>query len=447
MSKADRTDSESFIGHAVQTGLVRVLTTAIGFGATIINARWLGVEGVGVLALLLLLTDFSFRYGHLGFGSSFAYFVARGEDTGRRCLRIAIPVTLASSVICVITILALWRLDFSPWQHISTDLLYLCLPGIPLLMLLNFLQRILSGELLIEKINIGNVLKTVVYVLLLIALVIHLELGIAGALLATIVSDLIVCVYLIVELRRSEQWAAASTEGPIDAVPGILKFWRYGRWNYVLMLLGFFTENLPMILLQSLTMDHHGVGLFSRARALGKLLRSVVQPFSQVLFPYTAASGSGEATRRTSALCRNTLMILLPVVIVLSLFIEQIIRLVYGVEFVPAAMIFYALTPGILIWPIDYFLGVHLAASGRPAMVLATSVFSVTAAALISYFLIPIYGAVGAGMSFSIIFVLETFCRTWTYTHQTEATWSEVILPQRSDLAHYRRLLGMITRR
>jgi O-antigen/teichoic acid export membrane protein len=110
-------------------------------------------------------------------------------------------------------------------------------------------------------------------------------------------------------------------------------------------------------------------------------------------------------------------------------------------------MIFYALTPGILIWPIDYFLGVHLAASGRPAMVLATSVFSVTAAALISYFLIPIYGAVGAGMSFSMIFVLETFCRTWTYTHQTEATWSEVILPQRSDLAHYRRLLGMITRR
>ena len=103
--------------------------------------------------------------------------------------------------------------------------------------------------------------------------------------------------------------------------------------------------------------------------------------------------------------------------------------------------------PGILAWPIDYYLGIHLAASGRPAIVLVTSVFSVAAAALFSYFLIPLYGAVGAGMSFSSIFVLETICRTVTYTVQTEAKWTEVVLPQRSDLVHYRRLIGAITHR
>ncbi|MHC4772879.1 MAG: hypothetical protein ACYS8S_04745, partial [Planctomycetota bacterium] len=50
----------------------------------VINARWLGPEGVGVYVLLGLIPTITFRFGNLGFGSAFSFFLAKGQITAKK---------------------------------------------------------------------------------------------------------------------------------------------------------------------------------------------------------------------------------------------------------------------------------------------------------------------------------------------------------------------------
>ncbi|MCK4784921.1 MAG: hypothetical protein KAV87_14305, partial [Desulfobacteraceae bacterium] len=54
---------------------------------------------------------------------------------------------------------------------------------------------------------------------------------------------------------------------------------------------------------------------------------------------------------------------------------------------------------------------------------------------------IPRYGAVGAGLSVSIIYTVWTLLRLVVYVRITGASFSEILFPRRSDLAYGVRVL------
>lgn len=149
----------SFAKFTIQTFVVRIFSMATMLIGGIINARWLGVEGVGILVLLTLIPNFSFHYGNLGFGSAIAYFIARKKISTQRSLKIVWLIGSMMSVLSGIIMLAIWRLDFSPLNDISPSLIYLYLPTIPLIFFINYMQRILSGELRITETNMAFCLE------------------------------------------------------------------------------------------------------------------------------------------------------------------------------------------------------------------------------------------------------------------------------------------------
>lgn len=102
----------SFAKFTIQTSMVRVLSIIIGLVAGIINARWLGVEGVGILVLLSLIPNFSFYYGNLGFGSSMAYFLAKKKYSAWINFNIAIAIGSVMSIACVLILFRYGNLTF-----------------------------------------------------------------------------------------------------------------------------------------------------------------------------------------------------------------------------------------------------------------------------------------------------------------------------------------------
>lgn len=422
----------------------------LGLPSGIICARWLGPEGVGILALLVLVKSFAFRYGNLGFGSSFAYFLAAKKISAYRIRGIVWFISTVVSVLSVIVLLAVWRCDFSPWRDIQTELFYLSLLSVFLHFFINFHQRILSGELRITAMNFANIISTVSSISYLVILVVVLKLGILGAIISVVLSDLTTFIYQILLSAKGNVEIVEITENNKASKPNakgglVASLWRYGRWNYLAMFSAFFIEELPLILLKTFSGNNVSVGLFSKARGLGRRSRIVADPVAQVLFPFTAASEKELATKRTNILCRNSLMVTALFVSVMTLLVKPIIVFLYGEQFLSSGDIFYALVPGIALWPLGRFLGTHVRGSGKSKVMSFMSLITLAVAIPICWCLIPRYGAIGAGLSVSAIYVARVVLHLLVYKRITATRISEVLFPRRTDFVYYQHLQKMIS--
>ncbi len=432
----------SFFRDSVQTFVVRLSIIFISMIGGIVNARWLGPEGIGVLALVLLLQSFAFRFGNLGFGSSCAYFIARGQASSRDVLKVAVGLSVVMSLLSCVILLAVRTESFSPWQSLPPQLFFMGLLTIFPLFVSNLLKRILSGQLKISAMNNSEIVKTAAHLPALILLVVVLEAGIPGAIAAIIFSHSIGMVYLFVCVLAKEASPAESKE-KLKRKQLFLEMWRYGRWNYLIMFLNFYLEELPLIILSTF-FGKDLVGVFALGRNLKNRFRILPESFSKVLFPYSAASEDAGAARRTNILCRNFVVIGAAMGGLFALIIEPFIVIVYGESFLPTVPVFYTLIPVIILWPISQFLTVHIAALGAPRAVFFYRLSVLPGCALCSYLLIPTYGAVGTGLSMSATYLMLAGVCIYAYRSATGSSVAEILIPQKSDLVFYRKIASKI---
>jgi O-antigen/teichoic acid export membrane protein len=96
---------------------------------------------------------------------------------------------------------------------------------------------------------------------------------------------------------------------------------------------------------------------------------------------------------------------------------------------------------------VGHFLGVSVAAAGRPQVTLIASVGTIPLALLSCLLLIPEYGAAGAGISFSVISIGHTLLRLAGYVKVSGCSIKETLLPTHRDLAYYRHAAMLVRSR
>ena len=101
------------------------------------------------------------------------------------------------------------------------------------------------------------------------------------------------------------------------------------------------------------------------------------------------------------------------------------------------------MAPAVVLWPLGNFLGIHVAASGKPSWVFLASLGSLALAPGICWYMITRYGAVGSGLSVSMIYAAWTFFRMLAYRRATGAGFADLLVPCRADWVYYRRLMGI----
>lgn len=432
----------AFFKDSVRTTAVRISCIFINVIAGIINARWLGPEGVGILVLFVLVKSFSFRFGNLGFGSGFAFFIARKMASSNTALRMAFIISLVMSSISCVLVLLIWKQPFSPWREIAPNIFYMSFFTIFPFFMIDFLQRILSGQLRIKAINISELLRSLSYLFILILFVIIFDLGILGAVLSILVSQLIILVYLLSRFRKKDELPDVRND-KLNQRKLFLEIWRYGRWNYSIMFANFYLEEFPTIFL-TYFYPSRIIGYFAIGRGLMDRVKILPDSFSQILFPFTAASEKDHAVNRTNMLCRNFFILSIGVIIVLAFLAKPLITILYGEAFIPAVYVFYAFMPAILFWPFSRFLGIHIAASGNPKKVFWICLISLVASLAGCALLIPRYGAIGAGLSLSATHLILTVLMIYAYIQFENTNLSEILIIKRTDLDYYKKLLTKI---
>jgi O-antigen/teichoic acid export membrane protein len=206
----------------------------------------------------------------------------------------------------------------------------------------------------------------------------------------------------------------------VFVAPGVFWLRPYGRplrpdgsalWPYLRFGLGFFLANVLVVLLyrsgpvllEVLTRDTVAVGYFGLALSLYMLLITIIGQYLTAFVPTLALlvtrGQMAEARRRLEQVIHHGTLVMGGLLIGLGLLIGPLAPLLFGADFGPVGRLFLWLSLALPLQPLVSAGRGAAAAFGQPRVALLAMTIGLAGGLAAGLFLIPIHGAVGAGLS------------------------------------------------
>ena len=427
----------------------QIISFVCGIVTSIILARWLGPDRRGILAIVLLLPALLNGLLASGFGVSISYFIASGkwkkEVIVSRALGIALilllPMLMAGS--CVL-VFHEYTLPDAPLRLLSISLVLL-----PIQLLGMCFQAIMSGKIAFREKMYFNMFAAPASCLLTALLVVGLNLGIAGALFATLGSAAL-------SVTLSSYFSARLLgKKNFWVLPSIDRAWlgdafSFGLVSHIANVAGFLNYRVDLLLINFL-LGSSSVGIYVVAVGISEKLWLLVSNVAGVLFP-TSAQGaknnSGAMAEFTARLSSILLMLLLVFATGLALIATPLVSWIFGIKFEQSGLLIVFLLPGITAMGYTKILASYIAGIGKPGVNALASSVGVVVNVVVNLMLIPWLGIYGAAIATSISYTIVTVIVYLSFLRITGIDWQSPIIPSSGDLRIvYSKLLGLLNYR
>lgn len=403
----------------------RVVVQVAGFVTGVIVARMLGVEGRGLIAAILFAPQLVLTLCAGGIGNAAAFHMAQKTWDVSEIVETLLMLALFSSLIGMAVslgwILLAWETSYTFWLVASAVLI------VPGTVFYNYVagvflgyQRIPTYAIMSWGPGIGKFLLTILFVVI-------LGFGAAGAVGAIAGSALLVAGTLLYKLSRIHsirpRW---NKDVARDLVTSGFSF----TTVFFLMIL-IYRANVVLI-------QRYGsieeLGIYSVGSMLAELLWQVPAVLSALIFAKSAAAKDGrDFAEKVARLARLTLLLGVTVSVVIAVIIPYFVVLAYGREFAASADIVRALLPGTVAIMVFKILRQDLTGRGRPWVALWVVLPMLCAILVAGRFVIPVYGAIGAAYTMSIVYIIGTIGLIGIYARHVGISVLTVVTYRRRD--------------
>lgn len=389
--------ASDFVRSVGETVSTRVVGLVLGLVFSVAVARALGPEGRGLLAVATTLTGLGMQFANMGLHAANTYLVARDRGTLRGLLGNSLVVGLILGLVPVLVIGAV-ELAAPSAILIRGPLLALALVGIPVGLVVMFLQNLLLG---VHEIRTYNAMELVVRLFNLAATGVLLVLGAATPVSFAALGVAGNAGILAWSLRRLTSVAGG---GPLVDRTLVRRQLSFGLRAYVAALFSFLVIRADVMMVQYYQ-GAAATGLYSLAVTMVDLLYLTPVVVGTLLFPRLAALAS-PAARWAEA--RRVALGVAGFMAVVGGFAALVARpavgLLYGVPFEPSVPAFLWLLPGIVVLSVNTIFQNFFAAQGMPWV----AVYSPAVATLINFplnaVLIPRMGIRGAALASTVAY-------------------------------------------
>lgn len=420
------------LSAGLHTFTASLVSIPIGFLTSVVIARTLGPSSKGVFDLAV--TSASLLALILGFAmpAGITYAVARGRAAPRRVLRLVLAVGVGQAVLGYLLISIADRIPAlaALLPSSGSTAIQVLVPLLAAAVAVGTsLKAILLGR---ERFAVANWVDVAGRLLALggvvLVAVIMREAGLTpeAVIAVSLVTAIVTAVVFGIEGVRG-----TPRGGPLAIAQGI----RIAVPSYAANILQFLNYRLDLFLVAAFRTTTE-VGLYALAASLAQLLWLVSNAMATVLFPRVASDdeAAGVALDRTAFFSRFSLASTLVLGMLLAVIADPFLRIVYGAEYVPAAVPIWLLLPGIVAFAPVNVLAAHLAGAGRPEVNLAVSGASLVVTVALDLLLIPPFGMAGAAVASSIAYVTAAVVIVVLYCRFVRRSARSVLVPTRSDV-------------
>jgi len=165
-----------------------------------------------------------------------------------------------------------------------------------------------------------------------------------------------------------------------------------GNERYLgVMILGYFTGK-------------DAVAYYKIASTVASTMNKVVDPLYEAIYPelvkFTSSNAIKDFKKMISKTTKSLVLIIAPITVVIIIFAEPIIRIIFGNEYMPATNALRILAVAVLIVRFTFWINPALLAMTRPGLRTVLEVIATSAYLILMFALVPSYSYVGAAFAF-----------------------------------------------
>jgi len=440
---APESHARAVFRHSVMTFGTRIGIVLVNIPTSILVARLLGTEGQGTYASAIIFPSMFASIGILGMDAAHTYLLSGRRATLGQVNGQALRLLVFLSVFITAAYLIFIRFYEGAAEPALAEVLTLAALVIPVLLAKFFAVALLLGLGRIKWFNLGNALQAMLLLGFMCVNLFVFRGGPRGALIAYVLSELVVVALAILVARREAAGAPLVETPP----PGLFRrSFVYGVQGHAGNVLNQFTYRFDMFLVLSMV-GLASQGLYSISVVLAEKLSHIPQSVQVVLFPKLSSLPPEEADRLTPRVLRNSLFLTFLAGVLLYLVSRPVLLLFYGTEYLPALRAFQILLPGIVMLSISKILSGDF--SGRDKRLYHTVAsgagFGVNLALCLLW--IPRHGIEGAAWASTVAYSLQSVFMLWFFRGFSGAGLAESLFVRGEDFRAYGELARRLLRR
>lgn len=424
---------ENMLKDSTFTLLTQGLMFVLSLLASVVIARALGPSLKGAYSIFVLTLSLASMLVTFGLGASVVYLGAQEVKRLPRLAGNGLAAALGTGLLGIIVVEAAILTPF--FRHyllengLNTRLLQTGILILPVLQMQAYLVEILRAGGDIKRYNLARLARVVLNLGGVIVWVWAWPQGVTGAITAWLGAVLISAVLTV-------WWALQLCHYHLAWDRALFRqMLRFGLKLYPGNIMQFLNYRLDVFIVGFL-LGPREVGLYVTATALAERLWDIPHALRTVLLQRVAASKEKEsANQLTAQTVRVTLALVGMISLLLAFVAYPLIRLLYGLAFLPSAPLLIILLPGIVLLSVGKLLATHLSGQGRPEVGTYAAATALLATVSLDFLLIPPYGLTGAAIASAISYTISAIMLFSIFLYYSKMRAGEVLFIRQRDIS------------
>jgi len=395
-----RTRPGRFTENVARTLVAQGIYLVLSLVTYAILVRRLGASGKGMMDLAMLVPRILGLVLSLGIGVANIYFIGTRRYALARLASNSISLALLTggAGLALIAVFLATDLPARLLPGVPAWLIALAALGLPIVITTTYFNGILQGLYRIATLNLLLVFQGIATLVLTLLLVSWLDLGLPGAVAASLSGLAVPVIAAAVVLRRLEvslrpRWDAEVSRQTVS----------FGMRSHVGNVMQSLNYRLDSFLVNGFCGPAQ-VGIYGVAVRLAEMLWYLPDAVSFVILPKAARTDPGEMNRFTPRAFRITLAVTAVAALGLLLVGRPLIAWIFSEEFSPAYRPMIALLPGVVLLGGSKVLSNEMAGRGYPHYFSWICGIALFFTVVFDLALIPQHGILGAAIASSVAY-------------------------------------------
>lgn len=415
----------SFVNDVLRVGGAKILIICLGLATSIITARYIGPEGNGIIAALLVYPSLFMTVGSLGVRQSTTYFLGKGVYTESE-------IKIAITQIWMFTTIFSMVVSFTLIKYFSkigdnTLLVFLAIIPIPFSLFNTYNSGIFLGKNDIKAFNKINWIPPLIVFLGTLVFVVGIKLNVAGAMIAGIGGPLIIAIMLLFKNNFIKEFQLKINWTIIKSMLSL------GIIYAIALLVINLNYKVDIIILEKLSTPFE-MGIYSKGSTITQYLWQIPMLFSTIVFARSSVSKNDRLfSYKVAQLLRVSFLMIFLATIILFVFSNLIIIGMYGEAYRGSISVLNYLLPGVLVLTIFKVMNVDLAGKGKPWVSMKAMFPALIMNIIFNLLWIPKYGANGAALASTISYGVAGVLFLFLYSKEVGIPVKDILFYKKSD--------------
>jgi O-antigen/teichoic acid export membrane protein len=424
-------ENTQFLKNSLNTLAIDIVILVVSIITSVITARILGPEGRGQLSLLILIPTLCVTFGRIGVGHAVNYYASKIPPTDLIVNSSAISITI--SFLLVVFLFGATKLFEDFFRKVgSGGLIWIMIFSLPFYLFNNLFFGLLQGFYKIRIRNLLNLSQSLLTIALLLTLLFIFDFGLPGALISYVLA--LTAIVIFSAYYFLPYFNKKNIIMDFTLIKKLLNFGFKSHIGNVLKDLSYRSD----ILIIGYYLTTTEIGYYVVAITIAEIVWKIPDAVGTVLLPRIAQMNQTSAKLFTPIVCRTILIATFFCCIGLGFLCQPIIKVLFGLDFLPSVPAAILMLPGIWFLSIWKILANDLIAQGFTIKYSVSSAVSFFVMIFLDLLLIPFLGINGAAIASSISYLAATATIVYFYCKISNNSIRILLCPQRSDYNLYK---------